>query len=173
MKIIKLLSISFLLLFQCCKTKSKKDEGVLINKQGFIQDTIQKFEVSFKNELKNKKFYFLEQDKGGNFILKKYPQNLGDFEMPKYVFKQNIFIDGSNVMEVSEWNILKISKKDSVLQYVLNMRDNEENYDTLNLIYYQKTGFLYQKIKDFPVIVLIDSLHSSKINTIDIYNEVE
>ncbi|MFK8269430.1 hypothetical protein [Capnocytophaga cynodegmi] len=173
MKIIKLLSISFLLLFQCCKTKPKKDESILVNKQKLVQDTVQNLNTSFQNELENKKFYFLEREEKGDFVLKKYPQYSGDFEMPKYVFKQNTFINGNNVMEVSEWNILKISKKDSLLQYILNMKENKENYDTLNLIYNQKTGFLTQKMKNFSSVVLIDSLHSNKIKSIDIYNEEE
>ena len=38
-------------------------------------------------------------------------------------------------MEGSEWKYIKITKKDSVLQYIVKMIENEENCDTLNFIY--------------------------------------
>ena len=170
MKKVKLLSISIFLLLQSCITNNKNttesntvqslEDSILIA-DSLKREAMIQADILSNNELVGKKFYYLEKDKRGNLFLEKFPQYEGDFEMPKYTFKKDVFINGNNVMEDSEWRYVKITKKDSVLQYIVKMIENEENCDTLNFIYNKKNGLLYQKIKDYPFIILIDSAYSN------------
>ena len=178
MKKVKLLSISIFLLLQSCITNNKNttesntvqslEDSILIA-DSLKREAMIQADILSNNELVGKKFYFLEKDKRGNLFLEKFPQYEGDFEMPKIIFKRDTFIDGSNVMEGSEWRYVKITKKDSVLQYIVKMIENEENCDTLNFIYNKKNGLLYQKIKDYPFIILIDSAYSNTIKVKNVY----
>lgn len=177
---VKLLIISALLLF-CfsCKTneKSEKKEGNttlklvnLKNKPTIQEKKVKKLKEVKSSGLEGKKFYFLSKDKEAELILEKYPQYPGDFEMKKYIFRKDVFIDGDNVMEPSEWNVLKIFKRDSVMRYILSMKGNNELIDTLNLIYSVNKGLLRHNIKDNSII-LIDSIKSNNIKTVNRYFE--
>ena len=178
MKKVKLLSISIFLLLQSCITNNKNttesntvqslEDSILIA-DSLKREAMIQADILSNNELVGKKFYYLEKDKRGNLFLEKFPQYEGDFEMPKYTFKKDVFINGNNVMEGSEWKYIKITKKDSVLQYIVKMIENEENCDTLNFIYNKNNGLLYQKIKDYPLIILIDSAYSNTIKVKNVY----
>ena len=178
MKKVKLLSISIFLLLQSCITNNKNttesntvqslEDSILIagslKREAMIQA-----DILSNNELVGKKFYYLEKDKRGNLFLEKFPQYVGDFEMPKYTFKKDVFINGNNVMEDSEWRYVKITKKDSVLQYIVKMIENEENCDTLNLIYNKKTGIMRKVFKDHSPVFFIDSVYSNTIKVKNVY----
>ena len=119
--------------------------------------------------MEGKKFYFLKKNEDDQLILETFPQYPSDFEMKKYLFKERIFIDGGNVMEPSEWNVQKILKKDSIIKYIINMIENNKIIDTLNLIYNQKKGLLYHKVrKEYKPIVLIDSFYMQNIKIIKV-----
>ena len=63
------------------------------NKESNVNDTINDTIVErLNNPLAGKKFYYLEKDKTGTLILKKYPQFEGDFEMQKIIFTDSMLI---------------------------------------------------------------------------------
>ena len=138
------------------------------NKEGNVNDTINDTIVErLNNPLAGKKFYYLEKDKTGTLILKKYPQFEGDFEMQKIVFTDSMLIDGWNVMEPYEWNIVKIANKSPKLIYYVEMGDvetDDSSRDTLYFRYDNETGFLYNILEN-TTLILIDSLHSDKVKT--------
>ena len=148
----------YLLLFACNNN----------NKEGNVNDTINDTIVErLNNPLAGKKFYYLEKDKTGTLILKKYPQFEGDFEMQKIVFTDTMLIDGWNVMEPYEWNIVKIANKSPKLIYYVEMGDvetDDSSRDTLYFRYDNETGFLYNILEN-TTLILIDSLHSDKVKT--------
>ena len=148
-----------LLLFSCNNNN---------NKEGNVNDTINDTIVErLNNPLAGKKFYYLEKDKTGTLILKKYPQFEGDFEMQKIVFTDTMLIDGWNVMEPYEWNIVKIANKSPKLIYYVEMGDvetDDSSRDTLYFRYDNETGFLYNILEN-TTLILIDSLHSDKVKT--------
>ena len=109
-----------------------------------------------------KSFYYLEKDKTGTLILKKYPQFEGDFEMQKIVFTDTMLIDGWNVMEPSEWYVSKIIQKDTILSYYVNMEPFGSAKDTFRLQYDKEKGKLYMFVEN-NTITLIDSLYSDRV----------
>ena len=137
------------------------------NKEGNVNDTINDTIVErLNNPLAGKKFYYLEKDKTGTLILKKYPQFEGDFEMQKIVFTDSMLIDGWNVMEPYEWNIVKIANKSPKLIYYVEMGDvetDDSSRDTLYFRYDNETGFLYNILEN-TTLILIDSLYSDRVN---------
>ena len=136
------------------------------NKEGNVNDTINDTIVErLNNPLAGKKFYYLEKDKTGTLILKKYPQFEGDFEMQKIVFTDSMLIDGWNVMEPYEWNIVKIANKSPKLIYYVEMGDvetDDSSRDTLYFRYDNETGFLYNILEN-TTLILIDSLYSDRV----------
>ena len=138
------------------------------NKEGNVNDTINDTIVErLNNPLAGKKFYYLEKDKTGTLILKKYTQFEGDFEMQKVIFTDSMLIDGWNVMEPYEWNIVKIANKSPKLIYYVEMGDvetDDSSRDTLYFRYDNETGFLYNILEN-TTLILIDSLHSDKVKT--------
>ena len=146
-----------LLLFSCNNNN---------NKEGNVNDTINDTIVErLNNPLAGKKFYYLEKDKTGTLILKKYPQFEGDFEMQKIVFTDSMLIDGWNVMEPYEWNIVKIANKSPKLIYYVEMGDvetDDSSRDTLYFRYDNETGFLYNILEN-TTLILIDSLYSDRV----------
>ena len=136
------------------------------NKEGNVNDTINDTIVErLNNPLAGKKFYYLEKDKTGTLILKKYPQFEGDFEMQKIVFTDSMLIDGWNVMEPYEWNIVKIANKSPKLIYYVEMGDvetDDSSRDTLYFRYDNETGFLYDILEN-TTLILIDSLYSDRV----------
>ena len=136
------------------------------NKEGNVNDTINDTIVErLNNPLAGKKFYYLEKDKTGTLILKKYPQFEGDFEMQKIVFTDTMLIDGWNVMEPYEWNIVKIANKSPKLIYYVEMGDvetDDSSRDTLYFRYDNETGFLYNILEN-TTLILIDSLYSDRV----------
>ena len=155
------------------KTSSKIISACLLlfacnnnNKEGNVNDTINDTIVErLNNPLAGKKFYYLEKDKTGTLILKKYPQFEGDFEMQKIVFTDSMLIDGWNVMEPYEWNIVKIANKSPKLIYYVEMGDVEtdgSSRDTLYFRYDNETGFLYNILEN-TTLILIDSLYSDRV----------
>ena len=136
------------------------------NKEGTVNDTINDTIVErLNNPLAGKKFYYLEKDKTGTLILKKYPQFEGDFEMQKIVFTDSMLIDGWNVMEPYEWNIVKIANKSPKLIYYVEMGDvetDDSSRDTLYFRYDNETGFLYNILEN-TTLILIDSLYSDRV----------
>ena len=136
------------------------------NKEGNVNDTINDTIVErLNNPLAGKKFYYLEKDKTGTLILKKYPQFEGDFEMQKIIFTDSMLIDGWNVMEPYEWNIVKIANKSPKLIYYVEMGDvetDDSSRDTLYFRYDNETGFLYNILEN-TTLILIDSLYSDRV----------
>ena len=136
------------------------------NKEGNVNDTINDTIVErLNNPLAGKKFYYLEKDKTGTLILKKYPQFEGNFEMQKIVFTDSMLIDGWNVMEPYEWNIVKIANKSPKLIYYVEMGDvetDDSSRDTLYFRYDNETGFLYNILEN-TTLILIDSLYSDRV----------
>jgi len=119
-------------------------------------------DIVLNNPLAGKKFYYLEKDKTGTLILKKYPQFEGDFEMQKIVFTDSMLIDGWNVMEPSEWYVSKIIQKDTILSYYVNMEPFGSAKDTFRLQYDKEKGKLYVFVEN-NIITLIDSLYSDRV----------
>ena len=155
------------------KTSSKIISACLLlfacnnnNKEGNVNDTINDTIVErLNNPLAGKKFYYLEKDKTGTLILKKYPQFKDDFEMQKIVFTDSMLIDGWNVMEPYEWNIVKIANKSPKLIYYVEMGDvetDDSSRDTLYFRYDNETGFLYNILEN-TTLILIDSLYSDRV----------
>ena len=149
--------ISACLLFFSCNNN---------NKEGNVNDTINDTIVErLNNPLAGKKFYYLEKDKTGTLILKKYPQFEDDFEMQKIIFTDSMLIDGWNVMEPYEWNIVKIANKSPKLIYYVEMGDvetDDSSRDTLYFRYDNETGFLYNILEN-TTLILIDSLYSDRV----------
>ena len=140
------------------------------NKEGNVNDTINDTIVErLNNPLSGKKFYYLEKDKTGTLILKKYPQFEGDFEMQKIIFTDSMLIDGWNVMEPSEWKIERVSQQDSLLIYHLQMMYYPETQETFKFNYNEKKGILYRKLsrenRD-TTFILIDSLKSNSVRKV-------
>ena len=133
------------------------------NKEGNVNDTINDTIVErLNNPLAGKKFYYLEKDKTGTLILKKYPQFEGDFEMQKIIFTDSMLIDGWNVMEPSKWYVSKIIQKDTILSYYVNMEPFGSAKDTFRLQYDKEKGKLYMFVEN-NTITLIDSLYSDRV----------
>ena len=150
----------YLLLFACNNN----------NKEGNVNDTINDTIVErLNNPLAGKKFYYLEKDKTGTLILKKYPQFEGDFEMQKIIFTDSMLIDGWNVMEPYEWKIERVSQQDSLLIYHLQMMYYPETQETFKFNYNEKKGILYRKLsrenRD-TTFILIDSLKSNSVRKV-------
>jgi len=174
MRTINLLSISFFIaiFFISCKEIKKIESADIVDQQKSIEkkqdnnslkETVQEFVVVTKSGLEGKKFYFIRENTDKEFILFRYSD---DFEMKKYIFNKNKFINGNNVMEPSEWKVIEIAKQNSKIRYVVSMIGNNELIDTLNFDYNLTKGILKHTIrKGYKPITLIDS---SKINTIKI-----
>lgn len=114
-----LLLISFLLVIMySCKNTNSNDK-IEQAKDSIVN--IASDDIILNNPLAGKKFYYLEKDKTGTLILKKYPQFEDDFEMQKIIFTDSMLIDGWNVMEPSEWYVSKIIQKDTILSYYVNI----------------------------------------------------
>ena len=110
-----------------------------------------------------KSFYYLEKDKTGTLILKKYPQFEGDFEMEKLIIsKDSMLINGDNVMEPTKWIINKVEQKDSIMNYYVTLVYNSQLKDTFRLQYDKEKGKLYMFVEN-NTITLIDSLYSDRV----------
>ena len=134
------------------------------NKEGNVNDTINDTIVErLNNPLAGKKFYYLEKDKTGTLILKKYPQFEGDFEMEKLIIsKDSMLINGDNVMEPTKWIINKVEQKDSIMNYYVTLVYNSQLKDTFRLQYDKEKGKLYMFVEN-NTITLIDSLYSDRV----------
>ena len=144
-----------LLLFSCNNNN---------NKEGNVNDTINDTIVErLNNPLAGKKFYYLEKDKTGTLILKKYPQFEDDFEMEKLIIsKDSMLINGDNVMEPTKWIINKVEQKDSIMNYYVTLVYNSQLKDTFRLQYDKEKGKLYMFVEN-NIITLIDSLYSDRV----------
>lgn len=106
-------------------------------------------------ELDGKTFYYLDKSSSDDLVLNLYED---EFEMKKYVFEPGKFIDGENIMEPSEWNVIEKTKVDSTFTLVVSMIGNDELVDTLRFQLCPSKGFLYHIIgESFEPIILIDS----------------
>ena len=134
------------------------------NKEGNVNDTINDTIVErLNNPLAGKKFYYLEKDKTGTLILKKYPQFEDDFEMEKLIIsKDSMLINGDNVMEPTKWIINKVEQKDSIMNYYVTLVYNSQLKDTFRLQYDKEKGKLYMFVEN-NIITLIDSLYSDRV----------
>ena len=134
------------------------------NKEGNVNDTINDTIVErLNNPLAGKKFYYLEKDKTGTLILKKYPQFEDDFEMEKLIIsKDSMLINGDNVMEPTKWIINKVEQKDSIMNYYVTLVYNSQLKDTFRLQYDKEKGKLYMFVGN-NIITLIDSLYSDRV----------
>lgn len=150
---------------------SKNEESnIELSEHRNANKVIRNFQKVKKSGLEDKKFYFLKEGGNRKLVLIKYPQFSGDFEMEKYIFKNNKFIDGNNVMEPTEYNINEILKNDSIIRYVLSMVGNPTSIDTFDFKYNTKKNLLYRIWKKNPPTVLIDSIYSNEVNA---YIEIE
>jgi len=155
-----LLLISLLLVvMHSCKNTNSNDK-IEQAKDSIVN--IASDDIVLNNPLAGKKFYYLEKDKTGTLILKKYPQFEGDFEMQKIIFTDSMLIDGWNVMEPSEWYVSKIIQKDTILSYYVNMEPFGSAKDTFRLQYDKEKGKLYMFVEN-NIITLIDSLYSDRV----------
>ena len=134
------------------------------NKESNVNDTINDTIVERLNiPLAGKKFYYLEKDKTGTLILKKYPQFEDDFEMEKLIIsKDSMLINGDNVMEPTKWIINKVEQKDSIMNYYVTLVYNSQLKDTFRLQYDKEKGKLYMFVEN-NIITLIDSLYSDRV----------
>ena len=162
-KTLLLISLLLVVMYSCKNTNS--NDKIEQAKDSIVN--IASDDIVLNNPLAGKKFYYLEKDKTGTLILKKYPQFEGDFEMQKIIFTDSMLIDGWNVMEPYEWNIVKIANKSPKLIYYVEMGDvetDDSSRDTLYFRYDNETGFLYNILEN-TTLILIDSLHSDKVKT--------
>ena len=157
-KILLFISLLLMVMYSCKNTNS--NDKIEQAKNSIVN--IASDAIVLNNPLAGKKFYYLEKDKTGTLILKKYPQFEGDFEMQKIIFTDSMLIDGWNVMEPSEWYVSKIIQKDTILSYYVNMEPFGSAKDTFRLQYDKEKGKLYMFVEN-NTITLIDSLHSDKV----------
>ena len=157
-KTLLLISLLLVVMYSCKNTNS--NDKIEQAKDSIVN--IASDDIVLNNPLAGKKFYYLEKDKTGTLILKKYPQFEGDFEMQKIVFTDSMLIDGWNVMEPSEWYVSKIIQKDTILSYYVNMEPFGSAKDTFRLQYDKEKGKLYMFVEN-NTITLIDSLYSDRV----------
>ena len=157
-KILLLISLLLVVMYSCKNTNS--NDKIEQAKDSIVN--IASDDIVLNNPLAGKKFYYLEKDKTGTLILKKYPQFEGDFEMQKIIFTDSMLIDGWNVMEPSEWYVSKIIQKDTILSYYVNMEPFGSAKDTFRLQYDKEKGKLYMFVEN-NTITLIDSLYSDRV----------
>ena len=157
-KTLLLISLLLVVMYSCKNTNS--NDKIEQAKDSIVNITSD--DIVLNNPLAGKKFYYLEKDKTGTLILKKYPQFEGDFEMQKIVFTDSMLIDGWNVMEPSEWYVSKIIQKDTILSYYVNMEPFGSAKDTFRLQYDKEKGKLYMFVEN-NTITLIDSLYSDRV----------
>ena len=157
-KILLLISLLLVVMYSCKNTNS--NDKIEQAKDSIVN--IASDDIVLNNPLAGKKFYYLEKDKTGTLILKKYPQFEGDFEMQKIIFTDTMLIDGWNVMEPSEWYVSKIIQKDTILSYYVNMEPFGSAKDTFRLQYDKEKGKLYMFVEN-NTITLIDSLYSDRV----------
>ena len=157
-KTLLLISLLLVVMYSCKNTNS--NDKIEQAKDSIVN--IASDDIVLNNPLAGKKFYYLEKDKTGTLILKKYPQFEGDFEMQKIVFTDSMLIDGWNVMEPSEWYVSKIIQKDTILSYYVNMEPFGSAKDTFRLQYDKEKGKLYVFVEN-NIITLIDSLYSDRV----------
>ena len=94
-KTLLLISLLLVVMYSCKNTNS--NDKIEQAKDSIVN--IASDDIVLNNPLAGKKFYYLEKDKTGTLILKKYPQFEDDFEMQKIIFTDSMLIDGWNVME--------------------------------------------------------------------------
>jgi len=157
-KTLLLISLLLVVMYSCKNTNS--NDKIEQAKDSIVN--IASDDIVLNNPLAGKKFYYLEKDKTGTLILKKYPQFEGDFEMQKIIFTDSMLIDGWNVMEPSEWYVSKIIQKDTILSYYVNMEPFGSAKDTFRLQYDKEKGKLYMFVEN-NIITLIDSLYSDRV----------
>ena len=157
-KILLFISLLLVVMYSCKNTNS--NDKIEQAKDSIVN--IASDDIVLNNPLAGKKFYYLEKDKTGTLILKKYPQFEGDFEMQKIIFTDSMLIDGWNVMEPSEWYVSKIIQKDTILSYYVNMEPFGSAKDTFRLQYDKEKGKLYMFVEN-NTITLIDSLYSDRV----------
>ena len=157
-KILLFISLLLVVMYSCKNTNS--NDKIEQAKDSIVN--IASDDIVLNNPLAGKKFYYLEKDKTGTLILKKYPQFEGDFEMQKIIFTDSMLIDGWNVMEPSEWYVSKIIQKDTILSYYVNMEPFGSAKDTFRLQYDKEKGFLYNILEN-TTLILIDSLYSDRV----------
>ena len=157
-KALLLISLLLVVMYSCKNTNS--NDKIEQAKDSIVN--IASDDIVLNNPLAGKKFYYLEKDKTGTLILKKYPQFEGDFEMQKIIFTDSMLIDGWNVMEPSEWYVSKIIQKDTILSYYVNMEPFGSAKDTFRLQYDKEKGKLYMFVEN-NIITLIDSLYSDRV----------
>ena len=157
-KTLLLISLLLVVMYSCKNTNS--NDKIEQAKDSIVN--IASDDIVLNNPLAGKKFYYLEKDKTGTLILKKYPQFEGDFEMQKIIFTDSMLIDGWNVMEPSEWYVSKIIQKDTILSYYVNMEPFGSAKDTFRLQYDKEKGKLYMFVEN-NTITLIDSLYSDRV----------
>ena len=157
-KILLFISLLLMVMYSCKNTNS--NDKIEQAKNSIVN--IASDAIVLNNPLAGKKFYYLEKDKTGTLILKKYPQFEGDFEMQKIIFTDSMLIDGWNVMEPSEWYVSKIIQKDTILSYYVNMEPFGSAKDTFRLQYDKEKGKLYMFVEN-NTITLIDSLYSDRV----------
>ena len=157
-KTLLLISLLLVVMYSCKNTNS--NDKIEQAKDSIVN--IASDDIVLNNPLAGKKFYYLEKDKTGTLILKKYPQFEDDFEMQKIIFTDSMLIDGWNVMEPSEWYVSKIIQKDTILSYYVNMEPFGSAKDTFRLQYDKEKGKLYMFVEN-NTITLIDSLYSDRV----------
>ena len=157
-KTLLLISLLLVVMYSCKNTNS--NDKIEQAKDSIVN--IASDDIVLNNPLVGKKFYYLEKDKTGTLILKKYPQFEDDFEMQKIIFTDSMLIDGWNVMEPSEWYVSKIIQKDTILSYYVNMEPFGSAKDTFRLQYDKEKGKLYMFVEN-NIITLIDSLYSDRV----------
>ena len=157
-KTLLLISLLLVVMYSCKNTNS--NDKIEQAKDSIVN--IASDDIILNNPLAGKKFYYLEKDKTGTLILKKYPQFEDDFEMQKIIFTDSMLIDGWNVMEPSEWYVSKIIQKDTILSYYVNMEPFGSAKDTFRLQYDKEKGKLYMFVEN-NTITLIDSLYSDRV----------
>ena len=164
-KTLLLISLLLVVMYSCKNTNS--NDKIEQAKDSIVN--IASDDIVLNNPLAGKKFYYLEKDKTGTLILKKYPQFEGDFEMQKIIFTDSMLIDGWNVMEPYEWKIERVSQQDSLLIYHLQMMYYPETQETFKFNYNEKKGILYRKLsrenRD-TTFILIDSLKSNSVRKV-------
>lgn len=147
------------LIFACSTTGSrgqdKQDEEIVNIEPVDSVEVLREMQVVSETELDGKTFYYLENNSLNELILKRFED---DFEMKKYIFESDRFINGKNVMEPSEWDVIKKSKRDSSFIYIVSMIGNDDWVDTLRFQLWPSKGFLFRTIREgVEPIILIDS----------------
>ena len=158
-KILLFISLLLVVMYSCKNTNS--NDKIEQAKDSIVN--IASDDIVLNNPLAGKKFYYLEKDKTGTLILKKYPQFEDDFEMEKLIIsKDSMLINGDNVMEPTKWIINKVEQKDSIMNYYVTLVYNSQLKDTFRLQYDKEKGKLYMFVEN-NIITLIDSLYSDRV----------